>query len=360
MGHKLRLEKVRDALAKKNLDAFLVTSLANIFYLSGFTGSTAIILVLPDTSLFLTDFRYREQFYEEVSEGFELVDFYHESLGKKLKELAGLHNFRRLGVEAEHLSYALVGEIQENAPDIQVSPVSSLVEELREVKEDKELSLILEAIRIAEKVFEELVSILRPGVTELDIAAEFEYRIRKKGVKRASFSPIVAFGPNSAKPHAGYSNQELVPGVPLIFDLGVSHKGYCSDLTRTVFYGGCPEGWARLYAIVREAKELAGSRGKSGLYCHELDRIARTVIEAEGYGDAFGHGLGHGVGIEVHEAPRISKTSSQILREGSIITIEPGIYLSKQGGIRIEDMYLVKKNGLERLNKLSTELMVIT
>ncbi len=354
-----RIARVREALRKRNLDALLVSKLANIFYLSGFTGSTAHVVITEENALFLTDFRYREQFYEEVASGYELIDFYNESLSEKLAGLSKKYNYKKLGVEAGFLPYSQVEELKASSEFVTL-PQSTLIEEFREVKDEEEVALISEAVRLVEQVFQELISVVKVGVTEIELAAEFEYRIRKKNVKQASFSPIVAFGPNSAKPHARYSTQEVIPGVPLTFDLGVSYCGYCSDLTRTVFLGGTSEGWERIHFIVREAKEVAADFGKAGTSCADLDRSARAVIEGQGYGDAFGHGLGHGVGIEVHESPRISKTSKQVLKEGSIITIEPGIYLSKQGGLRIEDMYLVEKKGLRRLNNLPADLLVIS
>ena len=341
------------------MDAFLISKLENIFYLSGFTGSTAQVVITGDNLLFLTDFRYEEQFYEEVYAGFELVNFYHESLGSKLDELARKHRFSKLGIESDFVSLRASEEIMEKARAFKVVPCASVVESLREVKDDEEVGIIRQAIGIVEDAFRELVSILRPNVKESDLAAEFEYRIRKRKAKRASFSPIVAFGPNSAKPHAGFSEQELIPGVPLTFDLGVAYGGYCSDLTRTVFFGGVSEGWERIYNIVRTAKDASAKYGKAEMRCAELDKCARTIIENEGFGENFGHGLGHGVGIEVHEKPRIGKNSEDTLKEGSVITIEPGIYIKKQGGIRIEDMYLVRSNRLERLNNLNDELMII-
>ncbi len=360
MDFSARLNLIRQEFAKHKVDAMLISKLPNIFYLSGFTGTTAQLLIIENKALFLTDFRYKEQFYEEVNQGYELINFYDEPLHKKLLELKDVCRFQRLGVEGDYLSFTQVEQLKEHSDSFLVVPLSGVVEAFREVKEEEEISLVVEAVRIVEEVFKEIVSVLKIGVTEMDIAAEFEYRIRKRDVKKASFSPIVAFGPNSAKPHAGFSNQQVIPGVPITLDLGVSYKGYCSDLTRTIFFGGFSEGWERLYSIVYEAKEIAASYGRAGISCFELDKSARAVIDGEGYGDLFGHGLGHGVGIEVHEAPRVSKTSKHILKEGSVITIEPGIYLAKQGGIRIEDMYLVKKDGLKKLNNLSSELLVIS
>jgi len=359
MNYKERISKLRAKFDELGVDAFLVSRLENIFYLSGFTGSTAQVVITDDSLLFLTDFRYEDQFYEEVYSEYKLVNFYQESLGAKLDELARTHGFSRLGIESDFVSLKASEEIIEKARAFKVVPCSSVVESFREVKDEDEVAIIREAIGIVEEAFRELVALIRPGVKESDLAAEFEYRIRKRKAKRASFSPIVAFGPNSAKPHAGFSELELIPGVPLTFDLGVSYRGYSSDMTRTVFFGGVSEGWERIYNIVREAKAASANYGKSGMRCAELDKCARAIIEGEGYGENFGHGLGHGVGIEVHEKPRIGKNSEDVLKEGSVITIEPGIYIKRQGGVRIEDMYLVRSDRLERLNNLDDRLMII-
>jgi len=357
--YQARIDSLRHKLDSIGLDALLVNCLPNIFYLSGFTGSTVWILVGRERMLFLTDSRYHEQFHEEVHDEYELVDFYQEALGDRLSELARECGWERTGFEAQHLSHAETEEIARKADQWEFVPSSGLIEEMRVLKDEEEVGPIREAVRVVESTFQELTGLLGPGVTEADLAAEFEYRIRKQGVRSASFSPIVAFGPNSAKPHAGFSDQELIPGMPLTFDLGVVFQGYCSDMTRTVFHGGASAGWEKLYRIIRAAKEAAAKAAGPGVACVDVDRAARDLIEAEGYGSNFGHGLGHGVGIEVHEQPRVNKRSREVLQPGMVFTIEPGIYLAGQGGIRIEDMYLVTAAGVERLNRLDTEMLII-
>ncbi|OPX23447.1 MAG: hypothetical protein B1H03_01450 [Planctomycetales bacterium 4484_113] len=359
MNYQSRIDALRHTLASLHLDALLVSYLPNIFYLSGFTGTTAWILVGKKQLLFLTDSRYHERFREEVFPEYELVDFYQESVGAKLSEVAKRFGWRRVGFEAQHLSYAEAEEMRQQAAECELSPRSGIIESMRLCKDEEEITRIREAIRIKEEVFQELMGALTTGVTEADMAAEFEYRIRKRGVQAASFSPIIAFGPNSAKPHAGFSEQELIPGVPLTFDLGVVYEGYCSDMTRTVFYGGASPGWEEIYGIVRNAKESAAAAAAPGVACAEVDRVARDLITAEGYGSNFGHGLGHGVGVEVHEQPRVNSRSKEVLQPGMVFTIEPGIYVPGQGGIRIEDMYLVTERRVERLNALGTDVVVI-
>jgi Xaa-Pro aminopeptidase len=362
-----RIQRIRDCLAGRQVDAMLVSYLKNIFYLSGFSGSTAEVLITGEDALFLTDSRYYERFAEEVFEEYQLVPFYQESLGRKLKELAGKHELGRLGIEADHLSLTQVEELKGNS-GVDIVPLSGVVEKLRIVKDDEEIAALTRAIRLKEEVFTELVGLIRGDVTEADLAAEFEYRLRKKGAQMASFPPIVAFGKNSSKPHATFTDQTLVPTMPLTFDLGVELDGYCSDMTRTIFFGGVAQGWREIYSIVNEAKEAAADDARAGMRCADVDRIARDIICQGGYdsykvdGDErkyFGHGLGHGVGVEVHEAPRLNNRSEETLEVGSIVTIEPGIYLPDQGGIRIEDMYVVRDNRLVNLNSLPTDILVV-
>jgi len=367
MNYAQRIQRIRDSLAGHQIDAILVSYLKNIFYLSGFSGSTAEIIISEEDALFLTDSRYYERFKEEVHEGYKLVPFYQESLGRKLKELAAKHGIGRLGIEADHLSLTQVEELKENS-GVDIVPLSGVVEKLRIVKDDEEIAALERAIRLKEEVFTELVGLIRGDVTEADLAAEFEYRLRKKGAQVASFAPIVAFGKNSSKPHATFTSQTLVPTMPLTFDLGVELDGYCSDMTRTVFYGGVAQGWREIYTLVREAKEAAAAAARAGVRCADVDRVARDIICQGGYDSYkadgeerkyFGHGLGHGVGVEVHEAPRLNNQSEETLEVGNIVTIEPGIYLPDQGGIRIEDMYVVRGDGLVNLNALPTDILVV-
>ncbi len=362
-----RIGRLRELLDKVRIDAMLVSKHENIHYLSCFTGSTAQVVISGSELLFLTDSRYYEQFRQEVSGGYQLVPFYTGSLGAKLAELAALAGIKKLGVEASALSYAQVEEIKENA-GVEVSPLSGIVESLRIIKDAEEIECIRRAIRLKEEAYTETLKCLKPEVTEAEIAAEFEYRIRLKGARASSFSPIVAFGENSCKPHASFGARKLVPASPLLFDLGVKLDNYCSDFTRTVFFGGVSPGWEDIYRAVLEAKEAAAAQGKPGMSCADVDRVARDIIVGKGFDSYeengeerkyFGHGLGHGVGLEVHEGPRLHGKSVDALEPGMVITIEPGIYLPGQGGVRIEDIYLVDDKGLVNLNTLPTDLKVV-
>jgi Xaa-Pro aminopeptidase len=341
------------------LDAMLVTSLPNIYYLSGFTGSTAMLLLTADKRWFLTDFRYHEQVGKEVRGGFELID----NTGKKLVKdvlpgLPGADQFKRIGFESDHVTHATFEKLSA-AESHEFCATSGWVEDLRMVKDKGEVELIRESVLLNERIFTELLGLIGPGVTEADLAAEIGYRAMKAGALGVSFSPIVASGANSSKPHAGFSTQELVAGAPLTFDMGVQLNGYCSDMTRTVFYKDCPAPWEQVYGIVREAKDMVTAQLKPGMLGREADAIARGHIAEAGHSEHFGHGLGHGVGIEVHEGPRLAAPSEQKLSASNVVTNEPGIYLPGEGGVRIEDILLVTADGCENLNTLPTDIQVI-
>jgi Xaa-Pro aminopeptidase len=362
-----RIGRLRGLFCKHGIDAMLVSKLENIHYLSGFTGSTAQLIITVNELFFLTDSRYYEQFKQEVMGGYQLIPFYTGTLGGKLAELGSSAGIKKMGVEASALTYAQVLELQENA-GMEIAPVSGVVEGLRIIKEPEEVDCLRRAIKLKEEAYSEVIKLLKPDVTEAETAAEFEYRIRLKGARASSFSPIVAFGENSCKPHASFSSRKLVPASPLLFDLGVKLDSYCSDFTRTIFFGGVSPGWEKIYNAVLEAKDAAATLGKPGMTGLEVDKLARDIIVARGFDSYnengeerkyFGHGLGHGVGLEVHEGPRLHSKSADILEPGMIITIEPGIYLPGQGGVRIEDMYLVTDNGFENLNSLPTDLKVV-
>ncbi|MBN2081511.1 aminopeptidase P family protein [bacterium] len=357
--HANRINRIRDRMADEGLDALMVTALPNIFYLSGYTGSTAVVLLTQGNCWFLTDFRYHEQFEQQVWNGYTLVD----NTGRKFVEdilpsLADAKSIKRIGFEAAHATYTALQKLQVSS-ELEFTPTMGWVEDLRIIKDEKEIELLRASVRLNEQVFEASLRIIGPDATEADLAAEIHYQALKLGAKGYSFDPIIASGPNSSKPHAGFSLSKLVPGAPLTIDMGVVLDGYCSDMTRTVFYKDCPADWAKIYQLVREAKDRAFAAIRPGKLGKEIDAVARDLIYKAGYEGKFEHGLGHGVGIEVHEQPTLSRMGEQELKPGMVVSDEPGIYLPGQGGIRIEDMVVVRENGAENLNELATELRIV-
>lgn len=353
-----RVKRVMERLETEGLDALYITNLPNIYYLTGFTGSTAQVLISRERRWFLTDFRYQEQFSVQVDPDFNLIDNTSRKFLEDILPSLNGSGLKRIGFESDHLSHASFVKLQA-ADSFEFTPTSSWIEELRAIKDDAELELIRESVQLNERIFSELCALIGPQTREADLAAEIEYRARKYGAEEASFSPIIASGQNSSKPHAGFTRQLLTPAAPLTIDMGVRLNGYCSDMTRTVFYKDCPAKWEKVYRIVREAKRLAQKAIAAGATGSAVDAAAREHIAAAGYGDNFGHGLGHGVGIEVHEAPRLARTTENLLQVGQIVTDEPGIYIPGEGGIRIEDMLVVTSDGCENLNVLGDDVQVV-
>ena len=345
-----RLQKLRTSAAKERFDALLVSQPENRRYLSGFTGSSGWLLVSQQKAILATDFRYVEQAKGE-SPDFEIV----QTKGELHDWLPGLisdSGWNRLGFEANCISYdshhKLTEAIETKHVDLELIPTTGLVEELRAIKEPGELDFITRAVALADAALEQAKAIIRPGITEKEAAWEIEKLLRQEGSEGIAFEIIVASGPNSALPHARPTERTIQSGEPVLIDMGARFNGYCSDLSRTLFFGQADNTLRRIYDIVLRAQTAAIEGVEAGMDAAQADRLARRTIEQAGYGDAFGHGLGHGVGLAVHESPRLGSNSSDSLADGMVFTIEPGIYLVGQGGIRIEDM-AVLENGKARV-----------
>ncbi|MCL6432211.1 MAG: aminopeptidase P family protein, partial [Anaerolineae bacterium] len=327
---------LRERLAAEGADAFLVKHAANVRYLSGFTaGEDASLLITPDSAFILTDFRYYEQ-AEQQAPDWELFRLT-STLPAGFAELVRQIGVRRVAFESASITYALYEELA-RAEDVELLPVKGWVEDLRTVKTPREIACIRRAVEIADGALAALPSLIRPGMTERELAWELEVYIRTHGADDIAFPIIVAGGPNSAMPHAVPSDRPLVPGEPIVLDLGAKVEGYCSDATRTVCLGQPDDHFREVYAIVLAAQEAAKRGIHAGLLGKEADAFARQVIADARFGEAFGHGLGHGVGLEVHERPSAGQRSEDRLQPGSVITVEPGIYLPGWGGVRIEDL----------------------
>ena len=348
-----RSDRVVDVLPERELDCLLVTNLINVRYLTGFTGTNGACIVSPEERVFLTDFRYAEQAGEQVR-GFELVEAERDLLGELAARLAG-----RAGFDDQHVSVRTHERLQEKAGEkVELVAAGGLVEGLREVKDEEELRLIGEVTRLADEVYAGLRERGFRGDSERVVAGWLEAQLRERGAEPA-FPAIVASGPQAARPHAEPRDVEIAPGTLVIVDMGARLDGYCSDCTRT-FASGEPEGAAlEVYELVRSAQARALEEVRAGIGCPELDGVAREVIEAAGHGERFGHGLGHGVGLEVHEGPRIAKTAEGELRAGNVITVEPGVYLPGELGVRIEDLVVVEEAGGSVLTSSPKELVIL-
>jgi Xaa-Pro aminopeptidase len=351
-----RLARLREKLHSAGLDALLVTSLPNIRYLTGFTGSNALVVVLQHKIYFLTDQRYRQQSREQVRGATRIIS--RTSLFEALAEHRLLRR-RRVGFEAEHLSYASHRHLRRAVPGVVLRPVHDLVEELALRKDDSEVALITMAIRVTEQVFQRVLPLLRPGVRELEIAAEISYLHRRLGAEGDAFEPIVASGERGALPHARPTRRKLRKGDLVTLDFGCTVAGYCADLTRTVAIGRASRRAREVYRAVLAAQEEALAAARPGMLARDLDRVARSHLARAGLGRYFSHSLGHGIGLRIHERPRVAPRSPERLEAGSVITIEPGVYLPGELGVRIEDDLVLTGDGGRVLTSVPKELMVL-
>jgi Xaa-Pro aminopeptidase len=358
-----RLSALRDLLAPQGLDGLLVTSPDNRRYLSGFTArddllneSSGSLLITREAALLFTDFRYLEWARAEVSD-YEIL-IYRAGLGAILAEQLGVHQVGRLGFENFYLSVGQYQRLTTAATEANLAvewvPTENLADGLREVKTAEEVAVVRQALALTEQVFTEVAGLLRPGMSEAQVAWEIERRIREAGGADLAFPPIVAAGPNSARPHHHPGDYLIKDQEPIIIDMGARIGGYCADFTRTVFLGEPTARFQEIYTLVRRAQAMAEAGLAAGMESLDGDALGREVIVQAGYGEAFGHSLGHGVGLAVHEAPSLSpvKERSTVLKAGSIVTVEPGIYLPEWGGVRLEDLVLIGADRAEVLNHL--------
>jgi len=357
-GTERRLIRLRRLLSEMNLDGFLVAAPENRYYLSGFeaddlllTETSGYLLITAGDLFLLTDSRYQEAAASEAP-AFD-IQIYKEGVTAILPDLLRQCRIRRLGTESHVLTHQKYGEIERalgtaHADGVLVG-IDGLVEKLRLVKEPEEIDKIRAAIALTDSVFDAVWENLRPGRSEREVAWEIESGIRMAGAQAVSFPPIVAAGPNAALPHAAPSERLIAPGESVILDVGARLNLYCSDMTRTWVDGEPPPRLREIYRVVREAQLAAQDAIRAGRDSHEIDAIARKLIQDAGYGDHFGHGLGHGVGLAVHEKPGFGKQSRMVLEENMVVTVEPGIYLPGFGGVRLENMVRVTTSGCEVL-----------
>jgi Xaa-Pro aminopeptidase len=353
-----RADRLTERLPDAGIDVILITSLVNVRYLTGFNGSSAVAVIGPDVRAFATDFRYIEQAAEEVEPSFDRLPASQDLLAVTAEALPT--GELRLGFEEANLTVRDHARLREELPPrIELVATNGLVERLRAVKGPDEVAAIRAAAALADQAFDRLMSRGLVGSTERALATELEFEMRRLGAARASFDPIVASGPHGALPHARPRDTEVRAGQLVVIDWGAQLDGYCSDCTRTVAAGRVTEKAGEVYRIVLDA-QLGGldaiSAGASG---RGVDAVARRVIDVAGFGEHFGHGLGHGVGLEVHEEPRLGQRSDAVLETGNVVTVEPGVYLPGELGVRIEDLIVVTAGGRDILTRLPKTLTVI-
>jgi Xaa-Pro aminopeptidase len=346
-GKTMRLEKLRQSLAEENLDAILVSGADNRRYLSGFTGSAGHLLISPDRAVLATDFRYYEQVGREAG-AFELARIT-TTMAALLPELLAEGGIRRLGFEGEYMTVSELQTLNKATDGVEWVPLKETVARLRAIKDEAEIELLRRSAALNDEALDHLTRTIRPGMTEREAAWEIEAYMRGHGASKVAFDLIVAAGPNGALPHARPGDRVIEEGQPVVVDMGCVLDGYCSDMTRTFCLGEPSAHYLEVWQIVLRAQEAALHAVRAGLSGVAADAAARDVIEAAGYGEQFGHGTGHGVGLAVHEKPRAGRLSEDTLQAGMSLTVEPGIYLPGQFGVRIEDLVIVREDGIENL-----------
>lgn len=364
MDFRMRLDGLRARLKAEGLEAFAIINLEgsdclNLAYLTGFSGTSGGLIVTQSEELLLTDSRYTERAKAEAPqlEVREIKGNWAERLSEELKALG----VRRLGLNSHTISLHDYNLLQEKAPEVELVPLEGPVERLRLRKDEEEIARLRRAAELTDQAFEFALESVKPGLTELEVAWELEKFMRESGSQGIAFPFIIATGSNSALPHATPGERKLKRGELLLLDIGARYEGYCADLTRMIALGRPSKRERGIYELVLRAQEAALGGIKAGLDGLAADSLAREVIQEAGFGANFGHGLGHGVGLAVHEGPRLSPLAEKgdLLESGMVVTVEPGIYLVGEFGVRIEDLTVVREEGLEVLSKAPKELRSI-
>ena len=351
----MRLERLRQRLVDEGLDAILITTPANRRYMSGFTGSAGTLIISQDRAILATDFRYWEQ-VEKQAPQFELIKI-KGKFTALLPDLVNELGIHQIGFESKDVTVDMHRNLTEALPDgVEFVTTSDVVEKLRAVKDKDELAALRRAIALADATYAHIADFLQSGMTERQVAWELESFMRTHGAEKVAFDIIVAAGPSGAMPHARATDRAIQAGEPVVMDLGAVVDGYCSDLTRTVVLGEADGRYKEVYEIVLQAQKAALRDIRPGMTGQVADAIAREVITEAGYGEAFGHGLGHGVGLVVHEKPGVGRLSDKdVLQAGMVFSVEPGIYLPGEFGVRIEDLVVLREDGPQTLSHAAKE-----
>ncbi|HHU74044.1 MAG TPA: aminopeptidase P family protein [Clostridiales bacterium] len=349
-------KKVQELLKNLDLDAVLVSNPNNLRYVSGFAGETGYLYISQNRHAVITDFRYTIQ-AEMEAEGYEIITIGNGGYVEAINDMLISENIENLGFEAEDMLYSTFQTFKENLKVKNFQPIGNEITRMRRIKTANELEFIRKAEAIGDQVFMEMLDYIKPGMTELEIAARIEYLLKMNGAQALSFSSIVASGFNSSMPHAVPTEKKVMVGDFLTMDFGCVYEGYCSDMTRTIVIGKASEEQKKVYQTVLEAQEAALAFIKAGYQGKEIDKVARDIIYKAGYEGCFGHGLGHSVGLHIHENPRLSPMEEEIIEAGMAVTVEPGIYMKGFGGVRIEDLVAVTEEGCVNFTNSAKELI---
>ncbi|SCY98506.1 M24 family metallopeptidase [Alkaliphilus peptidifermentans] len=350
-----RIEKIRGLLKDLDIDGVLLYKPENRLYASGFTGSTGYVFITDTEAKFFTDFRYLQQAASQCS-GFDIVEI---SRANPITNLLKQFSINKIGFEEDFVTYGQHADLSEKLDKIELIPLKGAVLKLRSIKSPDELQFIEKAASIADLAFQHILTYIKTGLTEKEVALELEYFMKKNGASGLSFESIVASGKRSSLPHGIASDKVIEEGDLITLDFGCVYRGYSSDMTRSFIIGDATEKQKEIYDIVLESQLRSLNGVKPGIRGADLDKIARDYITEMGFGECFGHGLGHGVGLEVHELPHVNQLGDAPMEPGMVITIEPGIYIPDYGGVRIEDLVVVTEDGFKVLSNSTKELIVL-
>lgn len=352
-----RLNKLHEYISIKNYDGMYITNSTNIRYLTGFTGSAGLLLVLDQSAYFFTDGRYIQQSKEQVQNA--KITIISNSYFDELNNHNLLSSKMNIGFESEHMSFSYYETMISNFPKINWISTNSIVENLAAIKDNEEIQSLKTAIEITDEVFTKIIPEIKQGVTEKYISTKISYLFKMNGAEGDSYESIIAGGPRSALPHARPTDRKFEKGDFIVMDFGALYNGYHADMTRTLVVGKPTNKHTEIYDIVLESQLNGINTARSGIPCSEVDNACRSIIKDNGYGDMFTHSTGHGIGLEVHTLPRVHKNNHELLKQNQVITIEPGIYIPDWGGVRIEDDCLILDSSCQPLNKSSKELIIV-
>lgn len=357
MNYQSRLDQIRRTVRRK-CDAIVVSDLTNVRYLTSYNGTSGLVVATRDKAWFITDFRYKSQAAQQVPDIYEIV-IAKRGLWREAARLLNMELVSKVGFESEHTTVAVFDEVRGWLKGAELVSMMRAVEGLRLHKDRDEIGILRQAIAITDDCFDYICGVLRPGLTEKEVAARLRRAMEERGATGPSFTTIVASGVRGALPHGVASEKKLAAGEMVTIDMGCIYNGYCSDMTRTVCLGKPTREQQKIYETVWIAQTTAAAALRPGLGCKAADKIAREIIDKAGYKENFGHGLGHGVGLNIHEPPRLSQIGKGKLAPGMVVSCEPGIYIPDWGGVRIEDLLVITETGAETLTKCSKPRKII-
>lgn len=355
-----RVERLLAKMEEQGLESLFLNHDNNIRYISGYTGSDSYILISPKGRWFITDYRYTEQAKKECV-GFEVIQRNRQTttLGQCVNQILKENNISNVGFERDHINYGMIEDIKNDVENAEFIPTSGIIEELRYTKDEGEIELIRKACEITDKAFAELLKVIKVGMTEAEAALELEYNMRKFGAEGVAFDTILISGAKTSMPHGIPDDKKIEYGDFVTVDFGALYKGYCADMTRTFVMGEASDEQIKLYNTVLEAQIASVEGIKAGITGKEADDLAGQVLKREGYYEQSGKSLGHGLGLFIHERPFMNPICQDVLKEGCVVTCEPGVYIPGWGGVRIEDTVAITKDGCEILTHSPKELIIV-